>query len=268
MLGSRLKAMVQLQPREQVSLVQKGLDRQGGFKNLIYLHFALEDNPSLTPAIIRRYRTLFTGAFYQRFVLGSWTDVSGCVYSAFDPKLHVVNTLPESFSRFAVSCDYGTVNPSSFGLWGESGGVWYRISEYYYDSRKEGRQRTDEEHYAALERLCAGRTIELVVCDPSAASFIECIRRHGRFPVAPAANDVLSGIRRVNDALSCGKLKIHSSCADAVREFSLYRWDKSTVCDAPVKENDHAMDDIRYFVTRFLRDTADPFCVMSLDRRR
>ena len=237
-------------------------------KNLIYLHFALEDNPSLTPAIIRRYRTLFTGAFYQRFVLGSWTDVSGCVYSAFDPKLHVVNTLPESFSRFAVSCDYGMVNPSSFGLWGESGGVWYRISEYYYDSRKEGRQRTDEEHYAALERLCAGRTIELVVCDPSAASFIECIRRHGRFPVAPAANDVLSGIRRVNDALSCGKLKIHSSCADAVREFSLYRWDKSTVCDAPVKENDHAMDDIRYFVTRFLRDTADPFCVMSLDRRR
>lgn len=236
-------------------------------KNLIYLHFSLEDNPSLTPAIIKRYRTMFTGAFYQRFVLGSWTDVSGCVYSMFDPKLHVVDVLPESFSRFAVSCDYGTVNPSSFGLWGESEEVWYRISEYYYDSRKEGQQRTDEEHYAALERLCAGRSISLVVCDPSAASFIECIRRHGKFPVAPAVNDVLSGIRRVSDALSSGKIKVHSSCGDAIREFSLYRWDKNTVCDAPVKENDHAMDDIRYFVTRFLRQPPSPFCVISLDRR-
>ena len=106
-----------------------------------------------------------------------------------------------------------------------------------------------------------------MVCDPSAASFIECIRRHGKFPVTPAVNDVLSGIRRVSDALSSGKIKIHSSCGDAIMEFSLYRLDKNTVCDAPVKENDHAMDDIRYFVTRFLRQTPSPFCVISLDRR-
>lgn len=253
-------------PENQFHWFKKDWIDKAAEKNLIYLHFALEDNPSLTPEIIKRYKTLYSGAFYQRFVLGSWTSTQGCVYSMFDPRLHTVDTLPHSFSRFAVSCDYGTVNPSSFGLWGLSDGVWYRISEYYYDSRKQGAQRTDEEHYAALERLCADRKIETVVCDPSAASFIECIRRHGKFHVAPAKNDVLSGIRRVSDALTGGKIKIYSGCKDAIREFSAYRWDKSVGVDCPVKENDHAMDDIRYFVTHFLKESCDPFFVMSLNR--
>ena len=85
-----------------------------------------------------------------------------------------------------VSCDYGTVNPCSMGLWGEADGVWYRLDEYYYDSRKEGVCRTDEEHYAQLECLCTGKQVEAVIVDPSAASFIECIRRHGKFRVIPA----------------------------------------------------------------------------------
>lgn len=234
-------------------------------KNLIYLHFSLEDNPSLSQNIIKRYKTLYSGPFYQRFVLGRWTNTAGSVYSLFDPKIHVVNTLPESFSRYAISCDYGTVNPSSFGLWGQYKNVWYRIDEYYYNSKETGIQRTDEEHYKALEKLGDDRDIEIVICDPSAASFMECIRRHGRFTVAPAKNDVLSGIRRVNNSLSTGKIKIYQSCKDAIREFSLYRWDSSNGIDCPVKEDDHAMDDIRYFVTHFLKEQ-DDFFVMSLSR--
>lgn len=235
-------------------------------KNLFYLHFSLEDNPSLTPQIIGRYRKLYSGPFYERFVLGKWTSTEGLVYPMFDEKRHVCESLPGSFERYAVSCDYGTVNPSSFGLWGKSGNCWYRISEYYYDSKREGLQRTDEEHYKALEELCGSRAVELVVCDPSAASFIQCIRRHGRFTVAPAKNDVLSGIRRVADALTAGRIKLHASCRDCIREFSLYRWDTSGVKDAPVKENDHAMDDLRYFVGRFLTEDSGAFFVASLDR--
>ncbi|MFT3952762.1 MAG: hypothetical protein QM689_12645 [Oscillospiraceae bacterium] len=173
---------------------------------------------------------------------------------------------PRDIARYAVSCDYGTVNPSSFGLWGESGGVWYRLAEYYYDSRTRGAQRTDEEHYAGLEALCGELPVEAVVCDPSAASFIACIRRHGKFPVRPAKNEVLSGIRRVGDALRGGKIKISERCADTLREFALYRWDDRGGADAPVKEHDHAMDDIRYFVTAFLGDTGTDFLVLSLSR--
>ena len=234
-------------------------------KNLLYLTFTLDDNPSLSRAIKERYHRLYSGVFYERFVLGHWVSAEGLVYPMFDRKLSVTDTLPEGMTRFAVSCDYGTVNPTSMGLWGESGGVWYRINEYYYDSRREGIRRTDEEHYKALEHLCAGRDIERIIVDPSAASFIECIRRHDRFKVTTAKNDVLAGIGRVSDALLSGSIRFHSSCADTLREFSLYRWD-GTGRDVPLKENDHAMDDIRYFVSEYLRAKEDSFFVIALER--
>lgn len=234
-------------------------------KRIYYLHFDLDDNPSLSARVKERYRRLYSGAFYQRFILGQWVSATGLIYPMFKEKTHVVSALPETFERYIVSCDYGTVNPSSFGLWGFSGGVWYRIAEYYYDSRREGFQRTDEEHYGGLERLCSGRQIEKVICDPSAASFIACIRRHGKFSVVQAKNDVVSGIRRVGDMLNSGALKISAACEDCIREFSLYRWDDSAAADRPLKENDHAMDDLRYFVSEISKPE-DSFFVMSLER--
>ena len=234
-------------------------------KNALYIHFEMSDNPSLSPKVLKRYKALYSGVFYERFVLGKWTAQSGVVYPMFDYRRHMF-TVPPICSRFAVSCDYGTVNPSSFGLWGESGGVWYRLAEYYFDSKTEGRLCTDEEHYSALEKLIGDRKVEAVVCDPSAASFIECIRRHGKFPVRQAKNDVLNGIRRVSDALLSGKIKFSVGCKDALREFSLYRWDESRGCDSVKKENDHAMDDIRYFVSEFLGGAEDSFFVASVKR--
>ena len=217
-------------------------------KNLLYVHFELSDNPSLGEAVIKRYERLYTGAFYERFVRGRWSAAEGLVYPMFDERKYVCGELPQDCGRFVVSCDYGTVNPSSFGLWGQSGGIWYRLAEYYYDSAREGSRRTDEEHYAALEKLAGGREISYVVCDPSAASFIQCIKRHGKFRVIQAKNDVISGIRRTQDFIRGGGLRIGADCTDILREFTLYRWDEGAGRDCPVKEFDHAMDDMRYFV--------------------
>lgn len=239
-------------------------------KNILYLHFELTDNPSLSPEIIERYHKLYTGAFYERFVLGKWSAVSGNIYECFSHERHVFDVIPAgvTFERYAVSCDYGTVNPSSFGLWGiTSDSKAYRLKEYYYASRITGQQRTDEEHYKGLEELCNGYEIEAVVCDPSARSFIECIRRHGKFAVISAKNDVLYGIRRVSDLLSEGRLFFSSKCTDTLREFSLYRWDANSISDTPIKENDHAMDDIRYFAVEFMNDQSDGFFAMSVDRK-
>ena len=168
--------------------------------------------------------------------------------------------------RYVVSCDYGTVNPSSFGLWGQSAGTWYRLDEYYYDSRVQGKRRTDEEHYEGLCRLIGDKKVEMIVCDPSAQSFIQCIQRHGRYSVVPAKNDVVWGIRLVSDCIRLGRIKFSEKCTDTIREFSLYRWDEKAGKDCPVKENDHAMDDIRYFVTAFVSQSERDFFVMSLDR--
>lgn len=225
-------------------------------KNCFYLHFTMKDNPSLTPSIVRRYEKLYSGAFYERFVLGKWVAAQGCVYPMFSQEKHVV-TPPDTFGRYYISCDYGTVNPSSFGLWGESGGKWYRIREYYFNSRTEGSQRTDSEHYASLCDLAGNLGIEAVVVDPSAASFIECIRREGRFRVIPAKNDVIDGIRKVSDCLKERKILFSSGCRDSIREFGLYRWEENAVKDAVRKENDHAMDDIRYFVSTVVAAQSD-----------
>ena len=236
-------------------------------KNMLYLTFHLEDNPTLAESVIKRYHRLYTGAFYDRYVLGKWSSVQGLVYPMFCKEKCCFDMPPDGIARFAVSCDYGTVNPTSIGLWGESGGVWYRLGEYYYDSKKEGARRTDEEHYKALCTLVGDRKVERIIVDPSAASFIECIKRHGRFTVKAAKNDVFAGIGRVSDALSCGRIKISSGCSDSIREFSLYRWEENGR-DVPVKENDHAMDDIRYFVSEYgVRKNHDSgFIVMNLER--
>ncbi|MCR5637127.1 MAG: PBSX family phage terminase large subunit [Clostridiales bacterium] len=232
-------------------------------KNALYVHFTMEDNPSLSPQMINRYKSMYSGSFYKRFVEGKWVSVEGAVYPFMNKDMFV--PVPDvCFKRYAVSCDYGTVNPASFGLWGEYDGIWYRIKEYYYDSRRENHLKTDEEHYQSLCELCDGINADIVVVDPSAASFIEVIKRHKRFSVIPAKNNVIDGIRNTATALKSGNIKICDSCADSMREFSLYKW-SSGGSDAPVKENDHAMDDIRYFVSTVL-DSTPGLCVTSLKR--
>ena len=214
-------------------------------RNALYLHFTMEDNPALSPRVIRRYARSFSGTFYRRFVLGEWVAAEGRVYDFFDESF--VKPAPEGeMEQWRISCDYGTVNPASFGLWGRRNGVWYRVKEYYYDSRAEKRQKTDGEYAGELEKLAGGRTIQKIVVDPSAASFIELLRRRG-WTVEKADNDVLAGIRTTAELLRKGELVICNPCTDAIREFSLYCWDEKAVGDRVKKIHDHAMDDIRYF---------------------
>lgn len=202
--------------------------------------------------MLRRYRTLYTGTFYERFVEGKWVCAQGAVYPFMSQGGMFCEIPSGPFERYAVSCDYGTKNPASFGLWGEQRDSWYRIGEYYFDSKREGFQKTDEEYYVQLCRLLDGREPAGIVVDPSALSFIETIRRHGKYHVIPARNSVLDGIRKTSTALKEGRIRICKSCTDAIREFGLYRWSDGQAGDIPLKENDHAMDDIRYFVTTFL----------------
>lgn len=234
-------------------------------KNLYYLHFLMEDNPSLSEQIRQRYKTLYSGSFYDRFVLGKWCATEGLVYPFMSEDKQFADVPHREAEEYAVSCDYGTVNPASFGLWGRYGSVWYRIAEYYYSARREGLSRTDEEHYRGLCELIGSREVREIVVDPSAASFIEVIKRHGRYHVLPAKNQVLDGIRQTGTALKEGKIRICRCCSDAVREFGLYRWDSGGK-DSPLKENDHAMDDIRYFVTTVLNAEEDNFYVFASDR--
>lgn len=221
-------------------------------KCMLHLHFTMEDNKSLSKEIRQRYETLYTGVFYDRFIRGEWTIAEGLVYPTFNKQKCIVDTIPEQGEYF-ISVDYGTLNPFSAGLWCLSNGRATRIQEYYYNGREIGAQKTDEEYYKEIKKLAGNKDISCIVVDPSAASFIECIHRHGDFIVCKAKNDVIDGIRTVSNMLTSGIITIHRSCTDAIREFQLYRWDEKKTADAVIKENDHAMDDIRYFCYTILR---------------
>ena len=221
-------------------------------RNALYLHFEMRDNPSLSEKILVRYESMYSGVFYRRYVLGEWCIAEGLVYQIFDPSKHVTSDLPAN-GRYYISVDYGTLNPFSAGLWCLKNGVATRIREYYYSGRETNRQKTDSEYYAELEKLAGNLPIECIVIDPSAASMITEIIRRGKYTVRKARNDVLPGISYTAALLQAGRLKIGSCCKDAIREFGLYSWDDKSQEDKVIKENDHAMDDIRYFTFTILR---------------
>ena len=224
-------------------------------QNALRLRFTMADNAALDPEIRARYERMYSGVFYRRYIQGEWCVAEGLIY-AFDNEEHTVAELPADIKEggtWYISVDYGTLNPFSAGLWCVSNGRAIRVAEYYYSGRGENRTLTDEEYYAELNKLAGDREVRYVIVDPSAASFIATIRSHGRFSVRKAKNDVLFGIRITATMLKAGVIRIHSSCKDAIREFGLYRWEEKGEEDRPVKENDHAMDDIRYFCATVMR---------------
>ena len=235
-------------------------------RNCLRLHFTMEDNPSLSPEIRQRYERLYTGVFYRRYILGQWAQAEGRVYDFFEPDM--VRAAPEGmYQKWYISCDYGTVNPTSMGLWGLQNGVWYRVKEFYFDSRRAQRQMTDEEYAAQLRKLAGDRNIAAVIVDPSAASFIEVLRRKG-WRVRKAENDVLTGIRLTADALKEGRIVICEGCGDCIREMDEYVWDLSSGAkDRVKKEHDHAMDDMRYFVSTVLGKKETGFAACTVERK-
>ncbi len=234
-------------------------------RRALRLHFTMEDNPSLSDRVRRRYQRAYSGTFYRRFVLGEWCAAQGLVYDFFNPARDAEDPPEGPFEEWRISVDYGTVNPASFGLWGLRDGVWYRTAEYYYDSRRAGQQKTDEEYADELQKLAAGRSIRRVIADPSAASFIETLRRRG-FTVVRASNDVADGIRVTADLLRRRRLVICRGCRDCLREISLYSWDERGDRDTPRKRDDHAMDELRYFAMDMAGEGRGGFAAASVER--
>jgi PBSX family phage terminase large subunit len=216
-----------------------------------YGHFTIADNLSISDEMLKkRLATYEKGTvWYNRDILGKRQIAEGLVYNFTDA--NITDEIPQKGS-YHISIDYGTKNPCSMGLWCVVKGLATRIKEYYWNGRN-GEQKTDEEYYRELVMLAGEYPIEWVVVDPSAASFITTIKKHGEFRVVHAKNDVINGIRYTADLLKNGRIKIHKDCKSAIEEFGLYSWDEKSTEDKPIKENDHAMDDIRYFAYTIMR---------------
>ena len=248
--------------KERVEQIRKKAAEEGkdpGLKEILYLHFTMDDNLSLSEEIKARYRSMYIGVFIKRYILGLWAAAEGVIYDMFDPEKHVKN-IKEFFQILVngnryVSCDYGTQNATVFLLWNKGiDGKWYCIREYYYSGRDKGKQKTDAEYADDLKKWLDGTRIKAMIVDPSAASFIAELRKRG-YKVIKANNDVLDGIRLVGMLLNLEMLIFSSSCTETIKEFASYIWDEKAAEhgeDKPVKQHDHGCDAVRYFVSTVL----------------
>ena len=222
----------------------------------------MDDNLSLSEEIKARYRSVYSGVFFKRYILGLWAMAEGIIYDMFDKDKHVVEV--ERLVRdgrikwigdYYVSCDYGTQNATVFLLWRKADdGKWYCLREYYY-GREKGTQKTDAEFAADLREWLDGISPRYVVLDPAAASFRAQLKEDG-FHVKNAKNDVLDGIRFVASLLNQAGILFDESCENTIKEFGSYIWDAKAVErgeDKPVKERDHCMDAARYHAYTIIR---------------
>lgn len=225
-------------------------------KRLLYLHFTMDDNLSLSEQIKERYQNMYSGVFFKRYILGLWVVAEGIIYDMFNEKKHIVDTLSNLGEQYYVSCDYGTQNATVFLLWSKrDDGKWVCCREYYYSGRSSEQQKTDSEYADDLKEWLDGIDPVKIVIDPSAASFIAELKKRG-YRIKKARNDVLDGIRYVASLLSLGKIAIYKECVETIKEFSSYMWDYKAAErgeDKPVKQNDHCLDGLRYFAYTIIR---------------
>ena len=216
----------------------------------------MDDNLSLSERIKKRYRSMYTGVFYKRYILGLWAVAEGIIYDMFSEEKHVISEPQSYVGRKYVSVDYGTQNATVFLLWEKNRkGQWVATKEYYYSGRDEAEQKTDGEYADDMEEFVSGIEIESIIVDPAAASFIAELKKRG-FKVKKAKNDVLDGIRFVGNLLNLGVLLFLKDCKETIKEFGSYIWDEKAIErgeDKPVKQFDHCMDAARYFAYTIIR---------------
>lgn len=238
-------------------------------KQLFHLHFLMDDNPSLSPKTLDKYKAMYSGVFFQRFILGLWVMAQGAIYKDAwsDELLFDDDDLPPGFVRNRVNrryiwIDYGTVNPMVFLDVIDDGKTLWIVNEYYYDGRKTGVEKTDGQYADDLEAFIqeSGEHAvqpQYIVIDPSAASFKAELRKRNirareTIDVINADNEVLDGIRMVSSMLHRKLLRIHRKCKMTIGELLSYVWDDKAISkgmkEKPIKINDHGPDAIRYGV--------------------
>ena len=242
-------------------------------KKLLHLHFVMDDNPSLSDIVRERYKTTYTGVFYQRFILGLWVMAQGAIYKDawsdelyFDKEqLDLIYKNPRLYRRY-ISIDYATVNPMAFlDIWDDGDTVWV-CREYYWNSRAEGGKEKDNSQYGddLMEFIkFSDYAPTAVIVDPSAASFKIEMRNRGlrakeTVDTINADNSVIEGIRNVNRLLTRRKIRIYKdACPNLIKEMQSYAWDEKAIQNGgkerPIKVNDHACDALRYYCQTIIR---------------
>ena len=237
-------------------------------KNALHIHFSLEDNPSLSDKVISRYKRMFAGIFYDRFINGLWVLAEGVIYSMFTKEM-VIDEVPMGVKIVEkwIGVDYGQANATVFLLCGlGSDNILYILDEYYHSGRTNPIQKSprgySKDYFKwKIKNGTDGMPVnhKYTYIDPSAKGFIRQLFEDGERKIRSANNtvrmrgtkvDELAGIELVSSLIEADMIRVLSKCKNTVAEFSSYRWDPKAQEergeDKPIKQFDHCMDALRY----------------------
>lgn len=233
---------------------------QSKSKNALHLHFTMDDNLSLADRVKQRYRNMYSGVFFKRYILGLWVAAEGAIYDMWDDQLNTFDDagMPpglRAISRRYIGVDYGTQNAMVFLDCLDDGTTLWIVNEYYHSGRATGRQKEDSEYADEMEKFIGGDAPTFVIIDPSAASFKTTLKRRG-MRTKDAENDVAEGIRMTAVMISKRNIRVHRrNCPNLLKEIVGYLWDEKALnrgVEQPVKQNDHSCDALRYIVASMI----------------
>ncbi len=247
-----------MNPAHPTHKLKQWIDKaESGDKNYYALHYSLEDNPYLDEDYKSRIKHSLSGVFYKRNYLGLWCLAEGAIFDFFDKSVHVVDRPPRAAEYWIAGIDYGTVNNFACTLVGintgrttQSGVCRWVEKEYIWDSKKQGRQKTNGEYADDVANFLEPYGVKALYVDPSAAAFKLELRKRGMH-VVDADNDVMNGIIFMSSEIQKGNLFICKECTGLIKEMESYVWDSKAAIkgdDRPMKQDDHAIDSLRYAI--------------------
>lgn len=233
-------------------------------RKYIRIHFCLEDNPSLSKERIDNYKSLYTGIFYKRFILGEWAFANGIVYDMVTDENFYYNSNRESVVPIKIiendikpyyGVDFGTANPQvylevyKYVDYAKKEMCFYVENEYYWNSRKKLMQKTPDEYVSDFNNWC--KEFSYLIIDPSATPLKAAHRKYGH-NVINAKNNVEEGIIGLSTLFANKMIKINKdNCPNLCAELGLYRWNEKKLnngVEEVLKENDHCCDALRYAI--------------------
>lgn len=248
-----------------------------------YFHFTQWDNPIMTRKQIEKNERSFTSDVEKkRNFFGIRIAEEGLIYDMLNDNhfykddLTIVQKI--NYDRY-IGVDVGTTNPQVYlDCYIDDDYTVYVENELEWDSRKEGRTKTDSVYADDLIEFIRGNAkgqYDRVIVDPSAASFISACKAVD-ISVKKADNTVVGkigdsdsqkednnkkspqGVHLVRNGFVLGKILINKkNCPNLVRELRSYVWDaksKENGDDRPMKVNDHGPDALRYIINTVIKN--------------
>lgn len=240
------KVFMNCNPESPAHYVKTQLIDKADEKSIYHLHFTMEDNFALSPKTKDKFRRMFSGVFFRRFILGEWAATDGLVYQQFaDEKARfVLDDAPTDIQYAVIGVDFGgTKSGHSFTLTGFTKGFQCVVvlDEYYHNNLKQGRlspRQVEEAFVDFVRRAKARYRVYEAYCDSAEQTLIEgltvaAVRAHLGIDIRNAAKRPINDrIAFYNSLIAQDRFRVLRHCTAHIKAMEEAVYDP----DEPVKD--------------------------------